>query len=450
MRRAAEMHDCDGMVAYGRCLERGIGTAVDWARAAALYRSAAERKHSLGQISYGRALEKGIGVEVDKRRAASYYKLAADQGDAEGEYQFARCLEFGIGVNVGHRLASIYYKWAANQGFESAEEGYNRCIAKLADESSIEPMVKRENIIVPKKWKHISLEERKIDLRGFQVMQELVSRRNSIVQVLKHIRTSRLIVLKYYQLGGSFDSHQFATEADILINLYHPCILPVRGISPPEQGMGCGLSTKFMENGSLDDVFYEMRNGNRPTFWTDTNIAVVIMGIIMGMRYLHRKGVVHRNLKPSNLLIDHLFQIKIADFATSKLEELEVISSEGEVSIAYIAPELESGSCSNLVDVYSFGIVLYELVMSSSVVRMEDQWKVCEAKMDIPSSVSPVIRELVNRCCSVDPAMRPSFKTIFNDLEKANFVVLPDADASVVAGYVRAISRWELEWLSIG
>jgi serine/threonine protein kinase len=414
-----------------------------------LYRAAAERKHPLGQVCFGRALEKGIGVEVDKKRATNYYKNAADQGDAEGEFQYARCLEYGIGVPVGNRLASIYYKWAANEGFDGAEEGYMRCIAKMAAEGDVEAVDSKKEYIRPKKWKHITVDERRIDLRGFQMIQELESARNNIVQVLRNIRTSRMIVVKYYQLGAVWDACRFAAEADVLVNLYHPCILPIRGISAPGQGIGCGISTKFMENGSLDDVLYEVRNGNRPKFWTDTNIAAAIVGIVMGMRYLHMKGIIHCNLKPSNLLIDHLMQVKIADFATSKLEDMDAIAWNAEPDVTYMAPELNDEDYTSSVDVYSFGVILNEMVMSSTSLKMEDQWKVKETKTDIPTVASPIVRKLVNRCCSRDPKLRPSFKEIFSELEGAKWVILRDSDASAVAGYVRAITRWELEWIHV-
>ena len=96
-------------------------------------------------------------------------------------------------------------------------------------------------------------------------------------------------------------------------------------------------------------------------------MVINIIGISIGMKYLHDNGIVHRNLKPSNVLLDENLYPKIADFGTSWLLDENVTQLTNCIGTPiYMAPEVaEDDIYTFKVDVFSFSMILYELYTNS-------------------------------------------------------------------------------------
>ena len=93
------------------------------------------------------------------------------------------------------------------------------------------------------------------------------------------------------------------------------------------------------------------------------NVSRLAIEVARGLEYAHRKGVIHRDVKPSNLLLDALGHIWITDFGLAKLNRGDKTSTGKFVgTLRYMAPEQVQGHCDNRSDVYSLGITLYELL----------------------------------------------------------------------------------------
>ncbi|KAL5769275.1 hypothetical protein ACOSQ2_016058 [Xanthoceras sorbifolium] len=125
------------------------------------------------------------------------------------------------------------------------------------------------------------------------------------------------------------------------------------------------LIYEYMEHGSLAHALFDLSSDLELNWDTRFNIC---LGIAKGLKYLHedsRLKIVHRNVKPSNILLDGELKAKILDFGLAKLYEEEtpnVVIGAGD-TLSYMAPEYATANVvTEKADVYSFGIVLLEIV----------------------------------------------------------------------------------------
>jgi serine/threonine protein kinase len=96
---------------------------------------------------------------------------------------------------------------------------------------------------------------------------------------------------------------------------------------------------------------------------TSEFIAIIITGIVLGMRFIHAREVIHRPLKPSNVLLDEQGCPQISDLGLSKFAETDMSMTRGLGTLLYMAPEMFEGvEYSKPVDVYSFAILFYDVV----------------------------------------------------------------------------------------
>ena len=159
----------------------------------------------------------------------------------------------------------------------------------------------------------------------------------------------------------------FLRESLILHKLNHPSIVKFYGINLHSFDNPMTLSptilTEYCVNGSLKVLLDKKKNNI-----SDSNC---LLGISDAMRYLHRGGIVHRDLKLENILIDNNYHPKVCDFGLSKcfsesLRNSMRLSMTGQVGTPlYMAPELYESDDDNYgpgVDVYAFSILQYEIV----------------------------------------------------------------------------------------
>jgi serine/threonine protein kinase len=207
---------------------------------------------------------------------------------------------------------------------------------------------------------------------------------------------------------------------------------------------------EWAQNGSLAHVFKLVKSRQRPFFWNPTGIAIIISGIVLGMRYVHSRGFIHQDLKPSNILLNDKGQVLIADFGVGRDEYVDV-TPRGCGTVAYAAPEMfqEEAELTRKVDIYSFGLILYEILVGSSVFPEDDAlFDIIRKKRigDLPligSRVLPTIADLIQACWQLNSDSRPSFDDILSLFEAIGYEIVPDAHFNSVADYVKGIMDWE-------
>ncbi|KAK6125099.1 hypothetical protein DH2020_041163 [Rehmannia glutinosa] len=179
------------------------------------------------------------------------------------------------------------------------------------------------------------------------------------------------IAVKQHKLASSQGDQEFCSEVEVLSCAQHRNVVMLIGFCI-EDGRRL-LVYEYICNGSLDSHLYG-RHQNTLAWAARQKIAV---GAARGLRYLHeecRVGcIVHRDMRPNNILITHDFEPLVGDFGLARWQpdgetgvETRVIGTFG-----YLAPEYaQSGQITEKADVYSFGVVLVELVTGRKAVDL--------------------------------------------------------------------------------
>ncbi|CAI9112588.1 OLC1v1013056C1 [Oldenlandia corymbosa var. corymbosa] len=212
---------------------------------------------------------------------------------------------------------------------------------------------------------------------------------------------------------------QFTSEVNLLLRLNHPNIITFIGAckKPP---VFC-IITEYLPGGSLRKFLHQQVPHSLPL----NLVLKLALDIAHGMEYLHSLGILHRDLKSENLLLDDSMCVKVADFGISCLES-QCGSAKGFTgTYRWMAPEMiKEKHHTKKVDVYSFGITLWELLTAltpfDDMTPEQAAFAVCQknARPPLPSTCPLPVRRLISRCWSPNPNKRPHFEEIVSVLER--------------------------------
>ena len=208
----------------------------------------------------------------------------------------------------------------------------------------------------------------------------------------------------------------FITEAQILIKAQSQFIVPFYGFS------NCYpycLITKLARNSNLNTLIGEYKNKKLP----GTTFTKIAIGIVAGMIHLHSLDIIHRDLKPSNILLDTDFVPMICDFGISRTDDGSHMTKMAGTPM-WMAPEIIDGKDYTLsADVFSFGMLLYEMNTLQKPFPMMESIKIVKAiksgyRPPIPDTVEKNMKKLIESCWDENPDNRPPFVVIFDTLTK--------------------------------
>ena len=154
---------------------------------------------------------------------------------------------------------------------------------------------------------------------------------------------------------------------------------------------------------------------------TENEARIILRDVVAGLKFLHSRGIIHRDLKLSNILLSETGQAKIADFGLAVLTEFSDSADSRERTICgtpnYLAPEiLNKKNYGRSADIWSLGCLLYSFLTGKPPFDSPDLPqtfdKVKRLDYQIPDHLSPAARDLITRLLSGDPINRPTFDQI--------------------------------------
>src|SRR5437667_5747034 len=238
---------------------------------------------------------------------------------------------------------------------------------------------------------------------NYQILEEIGRGGMGVIYRARQRHSRRIVALKRvlsYHADSRETLARFRREAEAAASLDHPNILPIYEVSEGEDGLPF-FSMKFAVGGSLLEA--------APALRSDTRRSVALMAkVARGVQYAHEQGILHRDLKPGNILLDGRGEPLVSDFGLAKwLEPTGRLTRTPTVfgTPGYIAPEQANGSNGNLTsaaDIYSLGSVLFDLLTGQPPFTGEHALKTIQQATEKPA---PKLRTLA-------PALDRDLETI--------------------------------------
>ena len=242
-----------------------------------------------------------------------------------------------------------------------------------------------------------------------------------------HPTLKRMVILKKLTIKGNATIRErFKREAQILLDMQSPYIVHLFDYFV--EGNSHYIVEEFVDGLSLAQVIEK-----QVSLGTELSL-LVFLDACYALKFAHARGIVHRDIKPGNILISRRAEVKLADFgiaASDDIEEIAVTKSErivtkvaGDVTQtgvtlgtpAYMSPEqiMDSRSVDNRADIYSMGVMLYEMLTGSkpfdSTISEENLQKIRKGKYinprKIDRSIPPVISRMIKKMLKGNPDKR--------------------------------------------
>src|SRR6266540_3466504 len=201
-----------------------------------------------------------------------------------------------------------------------------------------------------------------MEFGDYELLEEIGRGGQGVVYRAHQKSLNRIVALKVIGLGPwTTEAHlkRFRREAEAAASLEHPGIVPIYEVG--EREGCCYFSMMFVEGGQLDEI---VRREPMPVRQATELIAKVARTV----HYAHEHGILHRDIKPGNILLDAEGEPHLTDFGLARLVETEsTVTRTLEVlgTPSYMAPEQalgENAAVSSATDVYGLGAVLYQLL----------------------------------------------------------------------------------------
>ena len=266
-------------------------------------------------------------------------------------------------------------------------------------------------------------------LGNYQILEEIGRGGMGVIYRARQRHSRRIVALKRilsYHADSQDTLMRFRREAQAAANLDHPNILPIYEVGESLEGLPF-FSMKFAGGGSLLEAASALRSEPRRS-------VALMAKVARAVQYAHEQGILHRDLKPGNILLDGRGEPLVSDFGLAKwLEPTGHLTRTPTVfgTPGYIAPEQVNGSAGKLMpaaDVYSLGAVLFDLLTGQPPFMGEHALKTIQQATQKPA---PKLRTL-------EPALDRDLETICAKCLERD----PDARYRSAGGLADDLERW--------
>lgn len=357
---------------------------LNYQKAASYYKNAADKGNVYAMVSFADMLYKGEGIQIDEKEAAHYYQMSADKGNDEAINKYAFML---YAIEGSKSKAASYYK-------------------KLADKGNIDAILKYANIVyehfiyrsfIQEELNYLKslYKEYNNDDDNFKELQNLITIIEEVVNYIKYSLSfvyKKILILnpktEYTAIEYSYD-HWSNLDGLIqrLSNLNHIGILPIIGYEKCESSIS--IITQSKPRVSLLDLISLASEGLARDNWEIIR-GMSVFGIAAAMAYMHQNDIVHGHLNVRSVFIDE-----------NDYPIIMIFNSNEDSSNLYLAKK---------DDVFSFGIILYELIMCSREFINKGFSRTYFLR-DLAKHADELFeyKDLILECCNSDPNIRPSF-----------------------------------------
>jgi TolB-like protein/Tfp pilus assembly protein PilF len=264
------------------------------------------------------------------------------------------------------------------------------------------------------------------DFGDYELLEEIGRGGQGVVYRAHQKSLNRNVALKVIGLGPwTTEAHlkRFRREAEAAASLEHPGIVPIYEVG--EREGCCYFSMKFIKGGQLDEVV-------RRAPMSIQQAAELIAKVARTVHYAHEHGILHRDIKPGNILLDKKGEPHLTDFGLARLVEAEsTVTGTSEImgTPSYMAPEQAAGETKKLskaTDVYGLGAVLYQLLTGHPPFAGGTPYEIIKLVLDTDPRPPPLLNPRIDRdlsticltCLEKDPQSRYSSALVLaEDLE---------------------------------
>ncbi|KAK4427685.1 Proline-rich receptor-like protein kinase PERK12 [Sesamum alatum] len=171
------------------------------------------------------------------------------------------------------------------------------------------------------------------------------------------LKDGLVVAVKQHKAASLQGEKEFKSEVHVLSQARHQNVVVLLGSCA--EGSHRLLVYEYVCNGSLQERLSD--DGLLPLNWEQR--IKIALGAARGLAYLHARNIVHRDMRPDNILITHDHESMLGDFGLAKAQQDDTSDTGVVGTLGYVAPEYaESGRMSTKTDVYSYGVVLLQLI----------------------------------------------------------------------------------------
>jgi eukaryotic-like serine/threonine-protein kinase len=278
-------------------------------------------------------------------------------------------------------------------------------------------------------------------LGDFRILGEIGRGGMGLVYEAEQLSLRRRVALKILPLAAALDPRRyqrFQLEAHAAACLHHTSIVPIHAVGI-ERGIPF-YAMQFIEGQSLADVIRDLRCREKPKTSGSTsadrdyirNVARLGQQVAEALDHAHTRGIIHRDIKPGNLLLDPEGNVWVTDFGLAQIQGDHHLTLTGDVvgTLRYMSPEqalLKPVVIDGRTDVYSLGVTLYEVLSLEPALGGEDRAQILRALAesepakirDLNPAVPRDLATIVHKAMAKEPGDRyASSRELADDLQR--------------------------------
>jgi len=219
---------------------------------------------------------------------------------------------------------------------------------------------------------------------------------------------------KYIDKFDSSFQERVTRVIEMIKHIRHPNIISLYGICETDEFFIVLMN--YADNGDLFKYITGIREKKIEFVWPER--YQMCIEICRGLKALHDSNIIHRDFKSNNILLDKENHPMITGFMVSKVIDEFPINSTLNGSICWSAPETKDGIYTKESDIYSLGVIFWEIGTGNIPFENIDYESIFNSKLEFPDGFPLVFKELIEECLDRNPAKRPNIQTILDKLKR--------------------------------